>query len=436
MFKLRILLSYLRTKYFQRFKTRDAFLRWQEKKVLKHLNWVRSRSSFYNERFDGKSSSTYRELPFLDKAIMMTNFSRLNTVGIDREEALNLAFKAEETRDFAPTLNGVTVGLSSGTSGNRGLFLVSDEERANYIGFILAKILPGSILHKYKVAFFMRANSNLYEAAGKSRIQFQFYDLLQPIRKNEEDVNGFNPDILLAPPSMLLKLAQAQKEGRIALKPVKIVSIAETLDPLDEKFISAVFRQKIHQVYQCTEGFLGITCDHGTLHLNEDMSQIEPYWLDEEKTKFMPVITDFTRKSQPLIRYRLNDILTVKEEPCPCGSVLTALECIEGRMDDLIYFLDEKKERVTVFPDFLRRAMIQAHSGIETYLIRQQEEGNLTISIQCEEALRTEVESRIREEAEKLSERVSAQMPGLTFSKEFPEIAGKKLRRVVQELRS
>ena len=235
---------------------------------------------------------------------------------------------------------------------------------------------------------------------------------------------------------MLLKLAQAQKEGRIALKPVKIVSIAETLDPLDEKFISSVFGQKIHQVYQCTEGFLGITCDHGTLHLNEDMSQIEPDWLDEEKTKFMPVITDFTRKSQPLIRYRLNDILTVKKDPCPCGSVLTALECIEGRMDDLIYFLDEKKERVTVFPDFLRRAMIQAHSGIETYLIRQQEEGNLTISVQCEETLRSEVENRIREEAEKLSNRVSAQMPGLTFSKDFPEIAGKKLRRVVQELRS
>ena len=36
--------------------------------------------------------------------------------------------KSEENRDFSPTIKGITVGLSSGTSGNRGVFLASEKE--------------------------------------------------------------------------------------------------------------------------------------------------------------------------------------------------------------------------------------------------------------------------------------------------------------------
>ena len=44
---------------------------------------------------------------------------------IFKKEAEDFAIMAEKTRIFSPKLKGITVGLSSGTSGKRGIFLVS-----------------------------------------------------------------------------------------------------------------------------------------------------------------------------------------------------------------------------------------------------------------------------------------------------------------------
>ncbi len=105
----------------------------------------------------------------------------------------------------------------------------------------------------------------------------------------------------------------------------KVISIAEVLDPLDEAILENQFQQKIYQLYQCTEGFLAATCSHGTLHLNEDIVLIEKEYIDKKEGRFMPIITDFRRVSQPIIRYRLNDILIEKKEPCSCGCLFTAI---------------------------------------------------------------------------------------------------------------
>ena len=71
------------------------------------------------------------------------------------DEAMEVAVQSEQSRDFAPTLNGVTVGLSSGTSGNCGLFLASEKERAMWVAAVLQRILGWSF-RKRKVCFFAR----------------------------------------------------------------------------------------------------------------------------------------------------------------------------------------------------------------------------------------------------------------------------------------
>jgi putative adenylate-forming enzyme len=390
-----------------------------------HGEWVRKHSRFYR---------SWGDRP-IDKKIMMEHFTDLNTVGVDRDEAFALALRAEETRDFTPTLNGVTVGLSSGTSGNRGLFLVSDQERARHAGIMLAKILPGSIFGRYRVAFFMRANSNLYTASSGSRILFEFFDLLTPVEQHLERLEHHQPDLLFAPPSLLIRLAEAQRSGRLKIRPRRIFSIAETLDPLDERRISDTFGMRVHQIYQCTEGFLGASCAEGTLHLNEDCVRIEPEWLDGDRTKFIPVVTDFTRTSQPIIRYRLNDILTPRKTPCPCGSPLMAVEAIEGRSDDVVQLLPEasrsSSERIPVFPDFIRRAVISAHPGIEEYLVIQKSPGCLEIHLKSEVGIEEDIRSRILQELRVLSEKVGARMPTVEFFRGIPSLGGKKLRRVL-----
>ncbi|MFW2308254.1 adenylate synthase, partial [Aliarcobacter butzleri] len=74
----------------------------------------------------------------------------------------------------------------------------------------------------------------------------------------------------------------------------------------------------------------------GNLHLNEDIVYIEKDWIDEKSGRFSPIITDFNRKSQPIIRYKLDDILILEKQSCPCGCVFTRIKKIEGRCDDIL----------------------------------------------------------------------------------------------------
>ncbi len=320
--KIKIFFYYLKFLFFLNFRKRERLVLWQERQVRKHLRSIRTRSKYFNKLLSYTGLENWRNLPEMNKVVMMENFDSINTVGLKRDAALDLAIRAEKTRDFSPMVGNITVGLSSGTSGNRGLFIVSPQERAQHAGAIVAKLLPGSIFKGWKIAFFLRANSNLYSSSQSRWIQFEYFDLLNPIDHHVDRLNAFQPDILIAQPSMLIQLAEQKNSGLLKIHPLKTVSVAEVLDPLDQKKIETSFSQIVHQVYQCTEGFLGITCTEGTIHLNEDIVHIEPKWIDQEKTKFQPIITDFSRSSQPVIRYLLNDILTVYPGKCPCGQSL------------------------------------------------------------------------------------------------------------------
>lgn len=412
--------------------TRSQLEAWQEQQVQKLLRTILSRSPFYQERFGDLLPDAWRELAPIDKQLMMENFSSLNTLGIHKEDAFQVAFQAEDSRDFTPQIGKVTVGLSSGTSGNRGIFLVGPQERARWAGMILAKALPGQLWSEHRIAFFLRANSNLYTSVNRRRIRFSFFDLLHPISEHIQRLNEFFPTVLVAPPSMLRLLAEAKQRGELRVSPAKIISVAEVLDPLDEAFIRQVFHQNIHQIYQCTEGFLAVTCAHGTLHVNEDILVMEKEYLDEQKERFYPILTDFSRTSQPIIRYRLNDILTEKKTACPCGSLFTALEKIEGRADDVFLFRHEnqpQKRWVSVFPDFIRRALLRTSEDIQEYKVKQMNPQLLEVSIQAEgkeELLYEQVRSRLQEAISQHG----AQVPMIQFTPYERVSGGKKMRRV------
>ena len=360
--QLEVLKFYLYYRYFlpknRCFRNRKALRRRQKRRLRRHLRYVAEHSPLYRGM---KKFSSY---PVIDKAFMMEHFHRLNTVGISREEAEAFAVRAERERDFAPKLKGVTVGLSSGTSGHRGIFLVSDREKVRWAGYVLAKFLPGSILDSMDIAFFMRADSNLYQAVNSRRIRFHFFDIYRDMEEHVRRLEALKPRILVGQPSLLLMLGAEAERGNLHISPQVVISIAEVLERGDESYLKKVFRQKvIHQVYQCTEGCLAATCSRGTLHLNEDIVYIQREYL--EGRRFVPIVTDFERKAQPMIRYRLNDILVERKQPCSCNSPCLALEKIEGREDDMFSFLDEQGRERLIFPDFIRRCILFAGVGQE-----------------------------------------------------------------------
>lgn len=426
-----ILSQYLKTKYFTTFSSRAELEQWQEKKVTHFLPKILSRSHFYKKRFLGHSIQGWRHVPMIDKSIMMQEFDQLNTVGITKDSAFQLALDAEETRDFTATVAGITIGLSSGTSGNRGLFLVSEEEQLRWVGTLLAKILPTPLYQPHRLALFLRANSNLYTSVEKGRICFRFFDLFQSIEENAQRVHKYQPTILIAPPSMLRFLARYQNQGNVQLRPQKIISVAEVLDPLDKQIIEKAFKQKIHQVYQCTEGFLAATCPYGTLHINEDLLVMEKHYLDKSLRKFSPIITDFTRTSQPIIRYLLNDILTEKMTACACGSPFLAIEQIEGRCDDLFYLRQRNASNLKpLFPDFIRRAILAADQRIEDYLVIQHDPSHIEIHLGMPKELLVEGKRAVLHSMRVLFEMQSCIAPHISLVPYTRVIGATKMRRV------
>lgn len=434
-------LAYIRAKRAMAIRSRRKLEERQLHLMRRHFRFVMKHSPFYRRRFQEAMKGwdspeltweRLRTLPLLDKETMMSHFDELNTAGIRKEEAFRLAWQAEETRDFTPQIGDVTVGLSSGTSNNRGLFLVSKEERERWAGTILAKLLPRGITNRERVAFFLRANSNLYTSVRQRWITFAYYDLLDELSAHVERLNRQQPTILVAPPAVLSFLSEEKKRGRLNIAPIKVISVADVLDDRDRQKIEEQFGKPVHQVYQCTEGFLAATCPHGTLHLNEDIVHIEREWIDKESGRFVPIVTDFCRKTQPIIRYRLNDVLVLADKPCPCGSAMTAIDRVEGRCDDILYLKDAGSDRYrAVFPDFIRRAIWQAGDEILHYQVVQQAPDRIVVAFQERSGTdRRRLEEAILSAFAQLFQRLKVEAVPIDFTSYQPPAADKKLRRV------
>ena len=326
--------------------------------------------------------------PLMNKALMLEHFNAMNTAGIDLQAAFALAQRAEHERDFAPTLNGYSVGLSSGTSASRGVFVVSRAEQARWAGTILAKLLPQGLLSGERVALLLRANNNLYEAIDNRFIAFRFFDLLLPFDEIAAQLQAYRPSIIVAPAQVLRALALAQQQGRLQLQPKRVISAAEVLNDADRAVIEHSFPE-LHQVYQATEGFLAVTCEHRRLHLNEEFLMVEQQWLDE--VRYVPIITDFTRSSQPIIRYRLDDVLHHDAEPCPCGRVSRVIKRIEGRLNDVLRLprlaaAANTDNQVALFADALERIIAQHLPMHADYQLTQTAACALTLQAQVSHA--------------------------------------------------
>jgi putative adenylate-forming enzyme len=399
------LAAYARAKRFDRTRSRIRIERQQRRWLAGILKDVSRSSSFYREF----AARPFADWPIIDKQIWMDRFDGINTVGAKREEVLEIASRAEATRDFASKWNDFTVGLSSGTSGARGLFMASPEERVEWAGTLLAKLMDGHILRRERIALVLRAGSTLYDSVQALRLRFVFIDQSWPWPRIVESLIHNNPTILAAPARVLRLLADQHSP----LRPRRIISVAEVLDELDRDRIEGEFGVKVEQIYQATEGLLGISCEYGLIHLNEPFILIEPEWQDAAHTRMIPVVTDLRRRSQPVIRYRLNDVLRVANGPCACRRASIALAGVDGRHDDVLW-LTGAGARIPVFPDVLARTILRGGQDLRDFEVQELSPGHWRLGLAPTPSAR--VGARLMEDCTTMARALGAEPPRMDIS--------------------
>lgn len=386
----KFLLIFLRAKYFWAFRDQDKLIEHQNKKtkeLYKYLSTKRFSGNFIgNELFQKKD--------------LHRNFEKWNAFGFSKEYCIEQAKINEANVKKTKNKSHLSFGLSSGTSGQRGVFISSIDEQITWAAIILAKILPFRYLKqilnpfagKVRLVLLLRANNGLYESINSFGLMLNYFSLSENFDSLCAKLEMSKPDILVAPASVLSMLARRKKTNLLKINPSLIVSVAEVLENKDE--IEKAFHQKVHQLYQCTEGLLGYTCCEGTLHLNEAFVKIEKKWIDDYR--FFPIITDFTRRSQFFVNYLHEDILVAKKDLCPCGSAEQALDAIEGRQDEILNFKEG-----CLFPDAIRKIFFSATANIEDFSVTKSK-NQLKIEIapnapQVQREIRTEFLALLKE---------------------------------------
>jgi len=361
-----------------RFKDQSDLKSWQQVMLKKQMSAVRQKSPYY------RSISPEDDLcrfPLMDKSTLMNHFDQINISGLQRDLVMEIAKRAEQERNFSAEINGITVGRSTGTSGSHGIFAVNQYESGFWAGYILRRMLPHGVFSKERIALALRSGSNLYQTVNRGRIRFKYLDIALPLKQWLRSLADYQPTVIVATPAVLRILADHQHY--LKLLPRMLISAADVLEDSDRKVLESAFHLPISQIYQATEGLLGLTCEHGSMHLCEDLVFFE--FENQSEGRVSPIITDLRRQTLPLVRYKLNDLLKTSPVPCACGSPLQRVERIEGRQDQVLYGVNLTQDKlIPIFPDYIRRIIAETFEDLGfhgEYRVRQKSPKELSISI-------------------------------------------------------
>lgn len=412
--------------------TRSEVRAYQREQLLQMVDYAALHSPFYKDLYQGKLLQTEKNqaeenraeeilnsdwwkaffsLPIINKQIMMDHFDDLNTCGLKKEEALEFAMNQELSGDYAGYYRDkYVIGLSSGTSGNKGIFVTPREMTERLPSVFLARGgIPLSYL-PFRILFLLRVFSQGFSDINSPFIKLNYMSTMTKPEELIDKINAKRLTIIMAPPSMLRILSSHSKMIKIPIK--MIVSYAEVLEKEEKEKIKKAFNCKVTEIYQASEGQLGSTCKCGNLHINEDLVFVELY--DEEgsvldepgKMASRMLVTNLINKAQPLIRYEMNDLIVLGEK-CTCGSAFRVIEKILGRHDDVLYLKTLGGEIKAVFPDLFARWIITTDDQIREFKVFQKSNEELAILIDLNQLVNQNSEVAI---IEKLSQRIAREL--------------------------
>jgi putative adenylate-forming enzyme len=378
--------DFLKLVIHRRFASKSAIESYQLSELKRLIDHSKQHSLFYKQTLGDieiNQLSDLKKLPIINKTIMMDNFDQLNTASLTKDEVLAVAVEKELNKDYLGYYKDeFVIGLSSGTSGNKGLYITPKAltKRLPFV-FLARSGIPLRYL-PFKILFMLRVFSQGFNDINSPFISLTYLSTMTEVDEIIKQINQRKINILMAPPSLCRLLIPV---AHLIHKPLKmIVTYAEVLEKEEKNRLGDVFGCRVIEIYQGSEGQFASACSMGNLHINEDLIIVE--LLDEQYNEISTphiaashmIVTNLVNHAQPLIRYEMNDLI-VLDKPCSCGSNFRTIEKILGRNDDILYF--KKKDGLIqhIFPDLFSRWIITSSENIREYKVIQHLDHSLTI---------------------------------------------------------
>src|SRR3990172_4539003 len=331
--------------------TREQLESYQAESLQQLRQYAYERSPFYQKFHKGLTGHPLHKLPVLTKAMMMEHFDELAT-----DRTLHL----EEVRAFAAQgeagqryKNRYWVNATSGSSGHPGFFLFDEAEWTHVLAsFARSQEWSGvriNLTHRQRMATVASISpwhmSSQVAATAKScwRPSLRL-PASQPLPQTVQQLTDWQPEVLIAYASMAGILAEEQLAGRLNIRPQIVYTSSEVLTQQTRQRAQEAWGDEPFNQYGATET-ADIAAEYGAcrrMHLFEDLVIAEvvdehyrPVPAGEYGAKVL--VTTLFSRTQPLIRYELNDSVRVSTEVHSCGPPFAVLESVQGRGGDTLH---------------------------------------------------------------------------------------------------
>lgn len=303
--------------------TREQLLEDHSRRFRELIQFAARKSSYYEELLETHGLSpdtvTPEQIPPLPKQALIANFDRIVT---------DPAISTDRIRDFLARQPDPSrllddkyyVIRTSGTSGVPAYTAFSVREWIRGCS-LQVRYLPG-LQWRRRLAFigatgdhFAGVSLTLTGGRGINRLfnDCRAYDHNLPVDVLVDELNRFQPYVLSAYANLHPSLLQQAIRGRLKIRPRLVVTSGEPLRPQLREQLQNTYRTRVVDLYCASETLLigSGTSDDG-LMLHEDDTLVEvaqDHWL----------ATNLFNRTVPLIRYRINDVVELKESPSSSG---------------------------------------------------------------------------------------------------------------------
>lgn len=351
--------------------TRQQLESYQGKALQDLRAYAYQRSPFYQKFHKGLFERPLHELPVLTKAMMMEHFDDLvtdRTLHLDDVRAF--ATQGEAGQRFN---NRYWVNATSGSSGHPGFFLFDETEWAYVLAsFARSQEWSGvriNLTRRQKMATVASISPWHMSSQVSATVKSWWRPSLrlpasQPLSTTVAELNEWQPEVLIAYASMAGNLAEEQLAQRLRIQPTVVYVASEVLTSQTKKLVQEAWGNGPYNQYAATET-ASIAAEHRScrhMHFFEDLVITEV--VDEHYQPVPPgeygaklLVTTLFSRTQPLIRYELNDSVRVSTESHICGLPFALLDSIQGRVEDSLTLPAISSGEVLVRPLVINRIM-------------------------------------------------------------------------------